>query len=348
MTIVAMDLGKNKSVVCVYDAGSGQHEFVTIRTRPQQVHDLLVERQPERVVIEAGPASGWVHDLAKALGLAVQVANTNHEIWRWKANSKKTDRSDALRLARLSALGQLPTVHMPSKAVRQWRSLIEYRHSLVARRTAIKNSIRAILEREGISWKAGKSGWTQEVLEALRRMAKPLAQLEQDDLWRGQLAVELEMLWSVEEALAVVTKKLDALGSQKEAVGLLQSTRGVGARLAEAVVACLDTPHRFKSGKQVGRYVGLTPRQYQSGEQDRKGGISGHGNSMLRALLVEVSWLMLRWNDWARETYQRLLRGNGGRKKVAIVALARKLLVRLWAMWRDGTKWQVISTCGSA
>lgn len=347
MRIVAMDLGKNKSVVCDYDSDSGDHTFVTIRTRPQQVHDLLVDLAPDRVVIETGSAAGWVHDLAEALGPAVQVANTNHEIWRWRSNTKKTDRSDALRLARLSALEQLPTVHIPARAVRQWRSLIEYRHSLVARRTAIKNSIRALLDREGIGSKAGKSGWSQASLEVLQGMARSLAEVGPDDLWRGQLAVELEMLWAAEEAVALVTKKLDELGKQKAAVRLLQSTHGVGARVAEAVVACLDTPHRFKSGKQVGRYVGLTPRQYQSGEQDRKGRISGHGNSTLRALLVEVSWLMLRWNDWARETYQRLLRGNGGRKKVAIVALARKLLVRLWAMWRDGTKWHGLSPCGS-
>lgn len=340
MRIIAMDLGKSKSVVCAYDSESGRHTFVTIRTRPQEVHDLLVAKEPDRVVIETGAVSGWVYDLAEGLGLAVQVANTNHAIWRWQMNPKKTDRADALKLARLSALGQLPTVHMPTRAVRQWRSLIEYRQSLVARRTAIKNRVRGILTGEGLAWKGGKSGWTREALEGLERMCCELASVEEDSLWRGQLAVELEQLASVEKALAEVTAKLDGLGSKKEPVRLLRSVPGVGARLAEAVVASLDTPHRFAGGKQVGSYAGLAPRQYQSGEQDRKGRISGHGNSTLRALLVEVSWLMLRWNAWARDTYARLLRGCGGRKKVAIVGLARKLLVRLWAMWRDGTPWR--------
>ena len=79
MRIVAMDLGKSKSVICDYDSKSGKHTFRTIRTRPQEVHDLLVETEPDRVVIETGPSSGWVYDLARALGIKVQVANTNHE-----------------------------------------------------------------------------------------------------------------------------------------------------------------------------------------------------------------------------------------------------------------------------
>ena len=74
MRILAMDLGKNKSVVCDYDSESGRHKFLTIRTRPQEVHDLLVEREPDRVVLETGASSGWVYDLATALGLQVQVA----------------------------------------------------------------------------------------------------------------------------------------------------------------------------------------------------------------------------------------------------------------------------------
>jgi len=339
MKIVAMDLGKFKSVVCEYDSKSGKHAFRTIRTAPQEVHDVLVEMEPDRVVIETGSSSGWVYDLAEGLGFTVQVANTNHAMWRWRMNTKKTDRADALKLAQLSAMGELPTVHMPSKEVREWRSLIEYRQSLKERRTAIKNSLRMILTREGMEWPAGKKGWTQKALRMLRAMVSPLVELTTGSLWKGHLKVELEQLESVEQAMAEVTEKLDAMGKKKKPVQFLQRVPGVGARLAEAVVASLDTPHRFQSGKQVGSYAGLTPRQYESGEQDRKGGISGHGNSTLRSLLVEVAWLMLRYNAWARQTYQRLLLNCGGRKKVAIAGLARQLLVRLWAMWRDGTEW---------
>ncbi|MFC1633361.1 transposase [Planctomycetota bacterium] len=84
----------------------------------------------------------------------------------------------------------------------------------------------------------------------------------------------------------------------------------------------------------------LTPKQYQSGQMERQGRISGQGNKLLRNLLVEVSWVSLRYNPWARDTYNRLLRGSPSRKKIAITALARKLVVRCWAMLRDEQDWK--------
>jgi len=114
-----------------------------------EVHDLLASHQPDRVVIEIGSAAGWIKDLAEAMGLTVQVANPNHDAWRWKNVKRKTDRDDALKLARLSAMNQLPTLQLPATRVRQWRSLIGYRWSLVSRRIAIKNHIRSILDRQG-------------------------------------------------------------------------------------------------------------------------------------------------------------------------------------------------------
>jgi transposase len=110
--------------------------------------------------------------------------------------------------------------------------------------------------------------------------------------------------------------------------------------LAETVVAFLDDPKRFRSCKQVGNYVGLTPKQYQSGQMERQGRISGEGNKILRNLLVEASWASLRYNPWARDMYNRLLRGSSSRKKIAITALARKLVVKCWAMLRDQEDWK--------
>ena len=148
-TILAIDLGKFKSVACTYHSSDGQHTFQTLATQPAAMHDLIVAVEPARVVIEVGSASGWVKDLCEALKVPVQVANPNSEAWRWKNVKRKTDKDDALKLAQLSAMGQLPTVTLPSTRVRQWRSFIAYRHTLVARRTAVKNSIRAILDRQG-------------------------------------------------------------------------------------------------------------------------------------------------------------------------------------------------------
>jgi transposase len=245
-----------------------------------------------------------------------------------------------LKLAQLSAMNQLPTVHMPKPDVRQKRALIQYRQTLVARVVQIKNNIRSILDKQGYSMEAGRSGWTNKSIEQLNQMALPIQRCAARDLWRGQLYVELTMLSSTQDALAEVTGKLDELAESDSQVNLLQTVGGVGPRLAEAVVAFLDEPERFKSGKHVGSYAGLTPRQYQSGSTNRQGRISGQGNKLLRALLVEVSWIGLRYNRWIRDTYQRLLRGSASRKKIAITAVARKLLVRCWAMLRDGQPWR--------
>ena len=109
-------------MACVYEqAGSAEprHDFRTLATTPAALHDLIVEIDPARVVIEIGPAAGWVQDLCQALDKPIQVANPNTEAWRWKNLKRKTDQDDALKLARLSAAGQLPTVTLPRSGVRQ-------------------------------------------------------------------------------------------------------------------------------------------------------------------------------------------------------------------------------------
>ena len=90
----------------------------------------------------------------------------------------------------------------------------------------------------------------------------------------------------------------------------------------------------------MGSYLGLAPRQYQSGATDRQGSISKQGHRQLRKMLVEVSWLALRYNPQLRRQYQRVCHGSKSRRKIAIVAVARKLAIIAWAMLRDGTRWQ--------
>jgi len=339
MNILAMDLGKSKTVVCFYDSSTGEHKFDKVKTTPRQIHDLLAEHSADRVVFEICSSAGWVYDICTGLKIETQVANPNTQAWRWKNVKNKNDKKDALKLAQLSAMNQLPTVHMAKPAVRQKRSLIQYRQTLVGRVVGIKNSIRSILDKQGLSMMAGKSGWSKKSLELLNQESAFFEKCDVYNLWRGQLYVELQMLQSTQKALADVTGKLDELAKSDSQIKLLQTAAGVGPRLAEAVVAFIDEPERFKSGKQVGSYAGLTPRQYQSGSMDRQGKISGQGNKLLRSLLVEVSWLGLRHNKWMNETYRRILRGSESRKKIAITAVARKLLVRCWAMLRDGRPW---------
>lgn len=348
MKILALDLGKSKSAVCLLETVSMKDRYTTIPTTPFALMDLLERQRPDLVVLEVGTFAGWVHDVAVAQGCQVAVANPNHEGWRWRNVKRKTDRLDALKLARLSAAGQLPTVYMPAVAVREHRALIQYRSQLVGRRTRIKNTIRSLIARQGRRMASGATAWTQKELAVLRSWSKPWEQVTAEDLWRGQLHEELTALEQIEEQLFRVEQKLDAVGRQDQRIVRLQTIPCVGPRTAEMLVAVLDDPHRFKSLKEVGSYVGLTPRQFQSGQMDRSGGISKQGHRQLRRMLVEVSWLALRYNPYLRAIYQRVCRGSPSRRKIAIVAVARKLLIIAWAMLRDGTVWRPRAVCSVA
>ena len=136
-----------------------------------------------------------------------------------------------------------------------------------------------------------------------------------------------------------VERRLDAHAAKSQPAKRLRSTPGIGPRLSEIVVAMIDDPHRFKNGKQVAAYAGLVPRVFQSGSVDRKGRITGAGNRYLRSILIEVSWLGLRTNPWMKQVFDRVCRGCPSRRKIAIVAVARRLLIWCWAMMRDDRNW---------
>ena len=154
--ILALDLGKYKSVACLYDPATAQARFDTLTTSRDELRKLCARHRPAVVVIEACALAGWVHDLRAALGLPCRVANTASEAWKFKHTKRKTDRDDALRLAQLQALGQLPTVTVPPPQTRQWRALIACRQALVGRRCAAQNRIRALHTRH--CWNVGSWG----------------------------------------------------------------------------------------------------------------------------------------------------------------------------------------------
>ncbi len=114
-TILALDLGKYKSVACRYDRATAQASFDTIPTSKAELLRLMGRHQPALVVIEACALAGWVHDLCQERGLACKVANTASEAWKFKHTKRKTDRDDALRVAQLEVLGQWPTVGRPAQ-----------------------------------------------------------------------------------------------------------------------------------------------------------------------------------------------------------------------------------------
>ena len=270
-TILALDLGKFKSVGCVLDVVANTHRFLTIPTHPAAVHDLLVTVMPDRLVIEACSISGWVCDIARTLEIAVQVANTNDEAWNWKKVKRKTDRVDAFKLTKLSLLEQLSEVHIPEPPVRQWKSLIKYRHSLVDRRTAIKNTIRSLLDSQGLSMPYKARAWTKMAITELSQLAQPLGECSELELWRGQLHIELRSLRQIGESISECDATLNPMAAADEQVVRLQTIPFVGPRLAELIVSTIGDPHRFTNAQQVSAYAGLVPRQFQSGTLDHPG-----------------------------------------------------------------------------
>lgn len=339
MKILALDLGKYKTVGCVYESESGAHEFKRTFTTPAALEKLVQETKPERVVIEVCSIAGWVCDLLRRLGVAVQVANTSDEAWRWRQVKQKDDRRDALKAARLSAVNQLREVYIPQVEVRQWRALITYRQQLVRRRTAIKNHIRDLLLREGQLLARGTKCWNKLGQELLSSLARPWAEVGSAELWRGELWEELQQLRLLQQRIASLEEQLNELGAANRRVELLRTIPGVGPRLAEAIVALVDQPRRFRKASQVSSYIGMVPKALDSGETERRGRITRQGSQLVRSLLVEVAWAGLRHNPWVRQTFQRLSGGKKGRRKIAIVAVGRKLLVRCWAMLRDNRAW---------
>jgi transposase len=340
MRILAIDLGKFNSVSCLLDTTNHHSEFETIATQRWALEQLLGKTQPNQVVIETSSISGWVHDLIQGLGYKITVANPSAEAWRWKNVKRKTDKDDALKLAKLAALEQISSVHVPIAEQRQYRSLVKYRKTLVHRVNRVQSTIRSLFDQQGISIPGGQRAWTIAGIETLSQHAKPLAECELDELWKGELDLELKSLDGLWQHLQTVDDQLEKIAKQNESVQLLQTIPGVGRRTAEVIVAILDDPERFQNARQVSAYVGLVPDQHQSGQTNRLGKITRRGSELLRSALVEAAWAMLRYNPWAVKVYQRICGGQKTRKKTAIIALARKLLVRCWAMLRRKEAWQ--------
>lgn len=340
MKILALDLGKYKTVGCEYERETGAHRFHHSLTSPAGLAQLVKTVKPELVVIEICNIAGWVCDLMRGMNVAVQVASTNDEVWRWQKVKQKNDQRDALKAARLAALNQVREVHVPIIAVRQWRALIAFRAQLVSRRRRLKSHLRELLVREGQILPRGAKCWSTLGVERLQELAQPLAAVAMNELWRGELEIELRQLRELQVEIELVEDKLEQIAKTDPRMALLRTIPGVGPRLSEAIVALLDQPQRFKHAREVSAYIGMVPKELSSGETRRHGHITKHGNRLVRALLVEVAWAGLRHNAWVRDTYERIRGGKKSRKKIAIVAVGRKLLVRCWAMLRDGTSWR--------
>lgn len=340
MRILSFDMGWSNSVSCLLDSDRGEVHYQSLPTLAAKYEQRMEQTRPDVVVIEAGPLAGWVKDLCDRRGQRLLVLNTNDEPWQWRKVKHKSDRKDACKLCRLVILEQGSAVHVPSHAVRQWRQLIYYRQTLVDEMVSIKNRLRAVLLQEQRPLPDGKKAWGGTEYQRLRALGLELGACQDDELWRGMVKLELERLEQLQQQLEQVEQKLNAIGRVKEAVKRLQQAPGVGARTAELVVAMIDDAKRFGRGREVASYGGFTPTKFASGKTDRDGRISRAGNGLLRKYLVQAAWSGKRNCPQMQAIYRRVRRDSPKRAKQAIVAVARHLLVWLWAMLRDGTDWR--------
>jgi len=338
MIILAIDLGKFNSMGCFFDTRTQEHRFLNAATTRRYLTAVLTSHEIDLVVMEACGPSGWINDLCHDLGLETLVCSTNENAWKWKNVKRKTDKDDALKLARLAMMGQLTPVHVPSHQVREHRTLIKYRKTLVERINRIKNSIRSLFANRAIEIDSGARAWRtgRELIDSYRKL---LADCSMEELWRGQLDLELTQLDALDQQLAEVECRLEAIAKEDTRIQRLQTIPGVGRKTAEVLVTALDNVDRFDNARQVSAYIGLVPRQHQSGQVDRNGRITKRGPRLLRTMLLECAWVSLRYNEWARTTYDRIHGGQKTRKKKAAIALARKIAVVGWAMLKHETDW---------
>ncbi len=159
MKILALNLGKFNTMCCFFDSETRKYEFLNAATDRNYLTTVFKSHQIDLVVMEACGPSGWINDLAISLRLKTLVCFTNEDAWRWSNVKRKTDKEDALKLARMANMKELKAVHMPSEAHREFRSLVKYRKTLDNRLNKMKCTIRAWFVNHGISIDAGEKAW---------------------------------------------------------------------------------------------------------------------------------------------------------------------------------------------
>jgi transposase len=231
---------------------------------------------------------------------------------------------------------RFPRIWVPSPENRDLRQLLWHRHRLVQMRTRIMNQLQAVAMNEGYRWK--KKLFSE----------KGRAQLEKLSLapWASRRRKELlELLDQLDPKTAELTAAVEQEAKKRPEVVQLMTHPGVGPITGLAYVLVIGTPERFPCGKQIGSYTGLIPCEDSSAGRQRLGHISKQGNTLLRFLLVEAAQAAARCNpDWRRRYLHLMMRRE---KRIAKVAMARKLAVRLYWMWRNGWDYSQLVEFGS-
>ena len=331
---IGFDIDDKKTVACVVQEGK-KDVYETVPTDVELMRCWLKKQRRAKdklhLTFEVSGQAGWLYDELIDSVDTLTVSNPSKMTWIFRT-SKKTDRIDARKQAVLLQIGEIPKVHMPVKEIRQWRLQIQHRRKLVSSCTQTKNRIRTLLKNHGHRHPANIGSWWKKIN---RNWMRQLSE-EVDADWSETLSDLLDQLALYEEQIKHRTEKLDERLSRHAGGHLLQTIPGVGPRTAEAVLAYTDEIERFSRGKEYCSYFGMTPKLDESGSTRRLGHISKRGPSVVRWLIVESAWRSIRKSPSLLSFYERVRHGQDKRKKIAIVATARKMLSIMRAMQITG------------
>jgi transposase len=288
-----------------------------------------------RVGMEATGHGRWFERLLAELGFELWIGDPT-KIKAKRVRKQKTDRLDAELLLQLLLEDRFPRVWVPSPENRDLRQLLWHRHRLVQMRTRIMNQLQAVAMNEGVRRK--KALWSKSGRAQLESLPlAPWAARRRQDL--------LELLDRLNPTIEELSAALEQEAKQRPEVLRLMTHPGVGPITALAFVLIIDSAERFACGKQIASYVGLIPCEDSSSDRRRLGHITKQGNSLLRFLLVEAAQAAVRRDpDWRRRYIHLAMRRD---KRIAKVAMARKLAVRLYWMMRKEWNYEQAKKFGS-
>jgi transposase len=325
MQHVAIDLGSRESQICIRDpAGT----ILSERKLPTMGLPKFLSKQPSsRVVVETSAEAFFVADAALEHGHEVRVVPaTLVRSLGVGDRGIKTDRRDARKLSEVSTRIDLPSVHVPSARSRERKVICNSRASLLAVRTKLINYVRGYLRATATVLPRR----SPETFPALARAAL----LSRPEGIGAHIERVLVVLETLNEQIKQADKELLAIAEEDPVCNRLMTVPGVGPVIAIRFVAVIDQPGRFHSSHHLMSYLGLTPGENSSSERSHRTGITKAGASDLRFALVQGAWTLMRSKPSEPMSAWALAIAARRNKQVAVVALARKLVGLLWAMWR--------------
>jgi transposase len=346
---VGIDLGDKNSVarIAVDREKSVRFGFVNNCRGRQRLF-----REVKRWSGEVGGAEIVMAYEASSCGFILKDEATRQQITCWvlpptqmekspeqrKHKNDDRDADDVLEKLRghILAGNRLPTVWIPDLQMRDDRELVRTRLELGEKQTQVKAQIQMLLKRQGLEKPEGLgSTWTQKY----RAWLATLCELTQHGQgMRYALGSLLRQLNALEMEIVQIDGQIEALAKEERNQSIveeLRKERGVGLLTALVYRTEIGYAGRFRRGRQVGKFHGLTPTSHESGQQnDRKGHISRQGPPRLRKILCQASWVHIRHDKSSRLLYDRLVHRNPKKKKIALVAVMRRLAVRLWHRMR--------------